>query len=96
MNYALPLDAAGTAADPLAANPIGLTGYDHMSINAHDFDALLTWYVDVLGLDLETAWSVPALDGKRLAYLTLNGVRLVEIVAADPNGAGLRPDASFA
>ncbi|MEM9369352.1 MAG: VOC family protein [Planctomycetota bacterium] len=96
MNYAHSFDAAGTTADPQAANPIGLTGYDHMSINAGDFDALLAWYVDVLGLELETAWTVPALDGKRLAYLTLNGVRVVEIVAADPNGAGLRPDATFA
>ncbi len=96
MNYAQPFTAAGTAADHQAANPIGLTGYDHMSINARDFDALLTWYVNVLGLDLETAWEVPALDGKRLAYLTLKGARVIEIVAADPNGAGLRPDATFA
>ncbi len=96
MNYALPFAAVGTVADPQTATPIGLTEYDHMSINARDFDAILAWYTEILGKTLETAWEVPALDGKRLAYLTLNGARVVEIVAADPNGAGLRPDATFA
>lgn len=95
MNYA-PSFAADAAPDPQASNPVGLTGCDHMSINAGDFDALLGWYIQVMGLELETAWEVPALGGKRLAYLALNGARVVEIVAADPNGAGLRPDATFA
>ncbi|MEM9062204.1 MAG: VOC family protein [Pseudomonadota bacterium] len=96
MNHARTFTAAETTADPRVSNPIGLTGYDHMSINAGDFDAMLVWYTDVLGLELETAWEVPALDGKRLAYFALNGARVVEIVAADATGTGLRPDATFA
>jgi len=87
-------------AEPIGAlnvpSPIGLIGYDHMSINVEDFESMLVWYADVLGLELEAAWKVPALDGKRLAYFALNGARVVEIVAADANGTGLRPDATFA
>ncbi|MEM7059252.1 MAG: VOC family protein [Pseudomonadota bacterium] len=96
MNYADSGTAALAASDPQVSNAIGLTGYDHMSINVGDFDAMLVWYADVLGLELETAWEVPALDGKRLAYFALNGSRVVEIVAADRNGRGHRRDATFA
>lgn len=88
--------AEEASAGPAPTNGIGLTGYDHMSINVVDFDAALEWYSNVLGLELETAWMVPALDGKQLAYFRLNGVRVLEIVAADPNGTGLRPEQSFA
>lgn len=95
MNYD-PSFAADAASDPQVSNPVGMTGYDHMSINAGDFEALLRWYIQVLGLEIEAACEVPALDGKRLAYLALNGTRVVEIVAADPNGAGHRADATFA
>lgn len=96
MTFASSSDPAAMPSDPHGSNAIGLTGYDHMSINVGDFDAMLTWYADVLGLELETAWEVPALGGKRLAYFALNGARVIEIVDADPSGTGLRPDATFA
>ena len=77
-------------------NTIGLNRFDHMSINVSDFDRAIDWYTDILGLELEVSWNVAALGGKRLAYLTLGGVRVVEIVAADPDSTGPRPDATFA
>lgn len=86
-------DAA--AAQAARANEIGLTGFDHMSINVTDFDAMMVWYADILGLTMETEWAVPALDSKRLAYFTLKGTRVLELVAADPNGTGLRPETTF-
>ena len=44
---------------------------------------------------MEVSWQVGALNDKRLAYLRLDGVRVVEIVAADANGTGLRPAETF-
>jgi catechol 2,3-dioxygenase-like lactoylglutathione lyase family enzyme len=48
-----------------------------------------------LGLTVDVSWRVGALNGKQLAYLSLNGVRLLEIVAADPNGTGLKSPKTF-
>lgn len=94
---AVPLASPGAVtAGPERANDIGLTGYDHMSINVADFGAMMDWYADILDLTLEAAWAVPALDGKQLAYFKLNGIRVLELVAADPNGTGLRPETTFA
>ncbi len=76
-------------------NSIGLKGFDHMSINVADFDRAVCWYRDVLGLDLDVSWRVGALAGKQLAYLSLNGCRVVEIVAADKGGDRMRPDQTF-
>ncbi|MEM7687154.1 MAG: VOC family protein [Pseudomonadota bacterium] len=87
--------ARAETTDTSPANAIGLTGYDHMSINVADFDAAVAWYSEILGLTIETSWTVPALGGKQLAYLTLHGARVVEIVAADPNGTGLRAETTF-
>ncbi|MEM9030183.1 MAG: VOC family protein [Pseudomonadota bacterium] len=88
-------NTAARASKP-QSHPLGLTGFDHMSVNAIDFDRMLSWYREVLDLELDVSWKVQALDGKRLAYLSLNGSRVVEIVAADENGTGLRPPTSFA
>lgn len=62
----------------------------YMSLNVVDFDKAVEWYHGKLGLEVEVSWKVSALDGKQLAYLTLNGTRVLEIVAADANGTGLR------
>lgn len=76
-------------------NHLGLNRFDHMSINVADFDRILAWYHDTLGLEVELSWKVGALNGKRLAYLRLNGERVVEIVAADVGGIGLPRPQSF-
>lgn len=75
--------------------PLGIDRFDHMSVNVADFDAAVGWYRDVLGLTVDVSWKVGALNGKQLAYLSLNGTRVLEIVAADPNGTGLRPASTF-
>jgi len=62
----------------------------YMSLNVFDFDKAVEWYHGKLGLEVEVSWKISALDGKQLAYLTLNGTRVLEIVAADANGTGLR------
>ena len=87
---------------PLAADTseeqnshIAAATYDHMSISVADFDGALAWYRDKLGFEIEVAWRVAALDGKRLAYLVKNGTR-IELVAADAGSAGLPPAATFA
>ncbi|MEM9278224.1 MAG: VOC family protein [Pseudomonadota bacterium] len=77
------------------SNAIGLIAFDHMSLNVENFDNALKWYTEKLGLELEVSWKVGALDGKQLAYLTLNGNRVLEIVAADENGTGLKTAKSF-
>lgn len=87
---------ASAQAPATPPNPVGLLRFDHMSINVMDFEKSVTWYRDVLGLEVDVSWRVAALDGKRLAYLSLAGVRVLEIVAADANGTGLRPAATFA
>ncbi|MEM7508099.1 MAG: VOC family protein [Pseudomonadota bacterium] len=93
---AIGLGAAHThAAAQDGANAVGLGRFDHVSLNVADFEGALDWYTRVLGLEVEVAWQVSALDGKNLAYLTLNGNRVLEIVAADPNGTGLRRAATF-
>ncbi len=87
--------SATSRAQTRPESSLGLTRLDHMSINVADFDRSIEWYSDVLGLDVEVSWRVSALNDKRLAYLRLEGVRVVEIVAADPNGTGLRPAETF-
>lgn len=77
------------------AHPLGIDRFDHMSVNVEDFDAALAWYRDVLGLNVDVSWKVGALNGKQLAYLSLSGTRVLEIVAADANGTGLRPASTF-
>ncbi len=88
------LSSLPASASP-SANAVGLTGFDHMSINVKDFDAAVAWYRDTLDLEVDVSWNVAALDGKRLAYLSLDGSRVVEIVAADPGGAGLPAPSTF-
>jgi len=91
---------AGVASAPAIAqakpaHPLGIDRFDHMSVNVADFDAAVAWYRDVLGLTVDVSWKVGALNGKQLAYLSLNGARILEIVAADTNGTGLRPANTF-
>jgi len=83
------------AAGTFDLNTLGLTRFDHMSLNVEDFDKSVTWYTDILGLELEVSWKVGALDGKQLAYLSLNGTRVLELVAADANGTGLKTAKTF-
>jgi catechol 2,3-dioxygenase-like lactoylglutathione lyase family enzyme len=91
---------AAAPSTPVAAAPasasLGLTGFDHMSINVMDFDKAVEWYRQALGLAVDVSWKVAALGDKQLAYLTLNGRRVIEIVAADANGTGLRAATTFA
>ncbi|MEM8791778.1 MAG: VOC family protein [Pseudomonadota bacterium] len=68
--------------------------FDHVSLNVRAFDDLMVWYQEKLGFEIEVAWRVNALNGKRLAYLTLNDTRL-ELVEADANGIGLPEAADF-
>lgn len=72
-----------------------IMSFDHMSINVADFDAAIDWYTSRLGFEVDIAWQVEALDGKRLAYLSL-GDTVIELVAADDGGIGLPPASSFA
>lgn len=95
---AVALAAAATGpstAQAKTAHPLGMSGFDHMSVNVSDFDAAVAWYRDTLGLKVDVSWKVGALNGKQLAYLSLSGTRVLEIVAADANGTGLRPAATF-
>lgn len=68
--------------------------FDHMSINVADFDGAMTWYQHMLGFEVDVTWRVEALDGKRLAYLSL-GDTVIELVAADEGGTGLPAAATF-
>jgi len=83
------------ATDNADTNELGLTRFDHMSLNVEDFDKSVAWYTDILGLDLEVSWKVGALDDKQLAYFDLNGSRVLELVAADANGTGLKTAKTF-
>lgn len=82
-------------AQTYAKHHLGIDRFDHMSLNVANFDAAVAWYRDMLGLTVDVSWRVGALNGKQLAYLSLNGVRLLEIVAADPNGTGLKSPKTF-
>jgi catechol 2,3-dioxygenase-like lactoylglutathione lyase family enzyme len=81
--------AATGAAGPAAPTETAAVIYDHVSINVADFEKALAWYQTALGFEVETSWRVAALDGKRLAYLTLGAVR-IELVEADA-GAVMTP-----
>lgn len=90
------LAGAASAAD-IAPNPSVETNamaFDHMSINVADFDGAMVWYQDMLGFEVDVSWRVEALDGKRLAYLSLGDTR-IELVAADEGGVGLPAAATF-
>lgn len=87
--------ASSVTAQQQSSNTLGLARFDHMSLNVADFDKAVEWYRTTLALEVEVSWKVSALDGKQLAYLTLNGTRVLEIVAADPNGTGLRRATTF-
>lgn len=94
------LSGAEAAADMAASVPAPATAetavmtFDHMSINVADFDGAMAWYQDILGFEVDVSWRVEALDGKRLAYLSL-GDAVIELVAADAGGAGLPPAQTF-
>ena len=86
-----PLNISAARATPAAF--IGAR-FDHMSINVRAFDAMIDWYRDRLGFEVEVAWRVEALDGKRLAYMVTGDTR-IELVEADPDGIGLPPPETF-
>lgn len=100
----LTLAAAMAASGPGLSRAVGDDGQrqppldglkvDHVSIHVADFDGAMTWYREKLGFNLEVAWQVAALGGKRLAYLSRDGF-LIEIVHAAPVGSGLPPVTSF-
>ncbi|GJD93615.1 VOC family protein [Methylobacterium iners] len=69
--------------------------FDHISLNVRDFECALAWYQTKLGFQVEVAWRVGALNGKRLAYLRLNDT-VLELVEADTGGIGLPEPMSFA
>jgi lactoylglutathione lyase len=77
------------------SNAVSEMAFDHMSINVRDFDGAVAWYTEKLGFEVDVAWRVEALNGKRLAYLS-RGDTVIELVAADDGGAGLLPPNSFA
>lgn len=77
------------------ANALGIDRFDSVSVNIIDFDAAITGYRNILGLEVDVSWKVGALNGKQLTYLSLNGTRILEIVAANADGTGLRPAATF-
>ena len=84
-----------TPAEPASAAPESATmAFDHMSINVADFDGAMTWYQEKLGFEVDVSWRVEALNGKQLAYLSL-GETVIELVAADEDGAGLPAPATF-
>ena len=91
-----PLTNSAAAAD--LGKPAGFEtvqiAFDHMSINVTDFDAAMSWYQDKLGFAVDVSWRVEALDGKRLAYLSL-GDTVIELVQADRGGLGLPAAATF-
>ena len=90
----LPNIAAAADLEPPAALETAQIAFDHMSINVADFDAAMGWYQEKLGFVADVSWSVEALDGKRLAYLSL-GDTVIELVEADTGGLGLPAAASF-
>ncbi|MEO1657312.1 MAG: VOC family protein [Pseudomonadota bacterium] len=88
------LSAPFNNADMTETTSIEALTFDHMSINVADFDAAMDWYQEKLGFTVDVAWRVEALDGKRLAYLSL-GDTVIELVAADEGGMGLAAPESF-
>jgi catechol 2,3-dioxygenase-like lactoylglutathione lyase family enzyme len=86
--------AIATPAAPAAAAPPAGLGFDHLSLNVRDFEAALDWYRAKLGFEVEVAWRVAALAGKRLAYLRLADT-VLELVEADAGGASLPEAMSF-
>ena len=88
---ALAVGARPAGAAPASAAPLR---FDHMSLNVRDFDAAMAWYQDKLGFEVEVAWRVEALNGKRLSYLRLNDT-VLELVEADTDGVGLPEAMSF-
>ncbi|MEM9705374.1 MAG: VOC family protein [Pseudomonadota bacterium] len=80
--------------EPVANDTARSISFDHMSINVADFDAAVEWYTTKLGFEVDVAWRVEPLDGKRLAYLSL-GDAVIELVAADQGGIGLPAATSF-
>ena len=49
---------------------------DHAMLGVYDMDRAVRWYREALGFEVEKAWTVEALPGVRLAYLTGDGFRL--------------------
>ena len=89
--------SADTSANNTAATNTGsleTMRFDHMSINVANFEQAMIWYQEKLGFTADVSWRVEALNGKRLAYLSL-GDTVIELVAADEGGVGLEPAKSF-
>jgi catechol 2,3-dioxygenase-like lactoylglutathione lyase family enzyme len=59
---------------------------EHIMIGVRDYDAMLRFYVGLLGFTVVREWTVPELPGRRLAYLALGDFR-IELVSG---GAGHR------
>jgi catechol 2,3-dioxygenase-like lactoylglutathione lyase family enzyme len=79
------LGAAPQATAQGAEGPAAGSGFrgmraDHVMLGVDDMDRMTTWYRDVLGFEVEKAWTVEGLPGIRLAYLTGHGFRL-ELIA---------------
>lgn len=65
--------------------------HEHMTgpvkLGVDDMEAMMAWYRDKLGYEVEKAWTVDGLPGIRLAYLIGHGGYRMELIAG---GRGLR------
>ena len=71
----------------MSAAPVeGLRGLrtDHVSLRVPDYDAALSWYRNILGLELIREWTDPELPGLQLCTLALGGTNLEIIGNGEP------------
>lgn len=54
---------------------------DHLMLGVDDMEAVIAWYRDKLGYEVEKAWTVDGLPGIRLAYLIGHGGYRMELIA---------------
>lgn len=54
---------------------------DHVMLGVDDMEAMMAWYRDKLGYEVEKAWTVDGLPGIRLAYLIGHGGYRMELIA---------------
>lgn len=53
---------------------------DHVMLGVDDMNAMIAWYRDKLGFQVERAWTVDGLPGIQLAYIGGHGFR-IELIA---------------